>query len=73
MAKFSDIVDVKPTMESVTDLKSSGEAVLDIKPSMLLVERETEDYQAIELGKGMSRGPGWFMYVTYPTTNYVKF
>ena len=64
-----------PKNLSVIDVSPRGRAVLDIKPSNFIVE-DFKKPRTLRFGEGddvitrlyagMSIGPGFFMYITYP-------
>lgn len=66
MPKNYSVIDLKPKGLSVLDVKSRNFSVVDTKSKNLNLT-EVDDV-VVYLGRGMSVGPGWFMYVTYPQT-----
>ena len=69
MPKNLSIIDLKPRNTLVFDTKPKNSFVSDTKPRNSRLG-EIDDV-AIYLSKGMSVGPGWFQYVTYPQTTIV--
>lgn len=64
---MTKVVDVKPLMSVVDDVKSSTTVVQDTKPKMESVSGETEVYttpKTIRVGEPM----GLLLAITYPTT-----
>ena len=66
MPKNISVVDVKPRSSIVFDAQPKNSLVLDVKPKNYLIG-EVDDIVTY-LYRGMSMGPGWYMYVTYPET-----
>lgn len=66
MPKNYIVEDIRSRSLGVIDIVSKNELVLDVKPKNQLVG-EVDDV-VVYLGAGMSIGPGWYMYVTYPNT-----
>ena len=60
------LVDTKSS-GSLFDVKPKTTRFIDTKPVLGGINRQTEDDVVVHLFAGMSMGPGWYMYVTYPT------
>ena len=64
------LIDVKP-VASLLDIKPNTASVFEVKPNMGSMKRQTEDQKVVDLYAGMSIGPGFFMFLTYPVTQRI--
>lgn len=57
---------------SLLDVKPTATRFIDTKPVVGQFNKQTLDDIVTNLYPGMSMGPGWYMYVTYPEYVYVN-